>query len=296
MLQRIIDWFNELRNNAPEIFDFLTMATAFVGKLIAALIFYLIGRTIAKALAKGIRKMLKKVGVDKLADRLREIDLLGKSNFKIVPSEFFAKIIYYIFLFIIIWIAAEILNIQSLSDMIKALLAYLPTLFAALAVFVGGLFLADFLKKIILTTTKSLNLQAGPIIANFVFYFLFINVAIISLAQAGIETDAIKDNISIILGGLVGAFAIGYGFASRNLLASMLSAYYNRKKIAKGDVISIDGVSGTIIDIDNTSLSIQSDKDKKIVVPLSKLLEEKYELKKQEVYTIAPPSGPNPEA
>ena len=102
MLQRIIDWFNELRNNAPEIFDFLTMATAFVGKLIAALIFYLIGRTIAKALAKGIRKMLKKVGVDKLADRLREIDLLGKSNFKIVPSEFFAKIIYYIFLFIII--------------------------------------------------------------------------------------------------------------------------------------------------------------------------------------------------
>jgi small-conductance mechanosensitive channel len=290
----IINWFEGLRNNSPEIFAIIWGAGAFIVKLIGALLFFLIGRWFAKILAKGTKRIMRKLGVDKLADQLRSIDMIGKSKMEIIPSEIFAKIIYYIILFVIIWIAADIVQIEALSSMIERLFEYLPILFSALIVFVAGLFLADFLKKIIITTSKSLNLQVGPMIGNFVFYFLLINVAMIALAQAGIQTDAIKDNISIILAGIVGAFALGYGFASRSLLSSMLSAYYNKKKVAKGDIISIDNVSGTVEEVDNTSITVIGQDNSKLVIPMNKLLTETYKIKKQKVVPIKPPTDPNP--
>jgi small-conductance mechanosensitive channel len=113
-----------------------------------------------------------------------------------------------------------------------------------------------------------------------------------SLAQAGIETAAIKDNISIILGGIVAAFALGYGFASQPLLASMLAAYYNKKRISKGDFIKLAGTSGVITEVDNMSITIIGENDSKTIIPLSKLLSEPYEIKKQEVVKMKPPTEP----
>ncbi|GAB5552130.1 MAG: hypothetical protein Sapg2KO_17210 [Saprospiraceae bacterium] len=293
-MDNLLKWLEDLRDSSPEIFNFLWSSGIFVLKLIGALIFFLIGRWFARLVAKGTKKIMGKLGVDNLAAKLRSIDMIGKSKVEIIPSEIFSKIIYYIILFIIIWIAADMVQIEALSAMIERLFAYLPTLFSALIVFVAGLFLADFLKKIIVTTSKSLNLQVGPIIGNFVFYFLLINIAMISLAQAGIETDAIKDNISIILAGIVAAFAIGYGFASRSLLSSMLSAYYNKKKVAKGDVISIDEVSGTVEELDNMSITIIGKDNTKTIVPMNKLLTETYKVQKQKVVPMKPPTDPNP--
>jgi hypothetical protein len=264
----------------------------FTGRILGAIIFFIVGRWIAKRLARVFEKIMIKVGIDKLADRLRSIDMIGRSRLEILPSQIFGRIIYYVILFIVIWGTADIVKIAALSTMIEKLFDYLPTLFSALVVFIAGLFLADFLKKIVLTATKSLNLSIGPIIANFIFYFLLINIAMMSLAQAGIETAAIKDNISIILGGIVAAFALGYGFASQPLLASMLAAYYNKKRISKGDFIKLAGTSGVITEVDNMSITIIGENDSKTIIPLSKLLSEPYEIKKQEVVKMKPPTEP----
>lgn len=293
-MDNFFEWLENLKNSSPQFFEFLWSSGLFVAKLIGALLFFLIGRWFAKLISKGVKKMMRKLGVDNLAEKLRSIDMIGRSKMEIIPSEIFGQIIYYLILFIIIWVAADIVEIEALSVMIARLFEYLPTLFSALIVFIAGLFLADFLKKIINTTTKSLNLQVGPIIGNIVFYFLLINVAMISLAQAGIETDAIRDNLSIILAGIVGAFAIGYGFASRSLLSSMLSAYYNKKKVAKGDVISIDDVSGTVEELDNMSITVIGKDDTKTIIPMNKLLTETYKVQKQKVVPMNPPTDPNP--
>ncbi len=294
-MQQITEWFSNLEAQSPRITEFIVNGGAFIGRLFAALLVFLIGRWLAKVVARGTKKFFNRIGADRLAERLQNIDMIGKTSMDLVPSELLSKIVYYLLLFGFIWTAAGVAQIEALTSMIGTLLAYFPNLFTAILLFLGGLFLADFLKKIIQSATQSFNSQVGSILANFVFYFLLINVAMMSLSQAGIETDAIKDNISIILGGIVAAFALGYGFASQPLLKSMLSSYYNRKKITRGDTITIDGVSGTVIAIDATSFTLQGKKGQVIIIPLSKLLSETYEVKAQEVIPIVPPSGPNPE-
>ncbi|NRB61587.1 MAG: mechanosensitive ion channel [Saprospiraceae bacterium] len=268
-----------LQERLPFINDLLTNGLFFVARLLGALLVVFIGRLIAKSMGRALTKLFKKIGVDTLADRLGQIDLFQKSRIKITPSEAIGKALYYIIFFIFVWVATDMLRIEALSDMISKIFDYLPVLTSALVVFIAGIFLADFLKNIVLTATKSLNIPAANLIANLVFYFLFINVAMITLAQAGIRTESIEDNISIILAGVVAAFAIGYGYASRPVLSNMLAAYYNRNRIQVGDQITIEGVEGKVVKLNNTSITLETD-DKLVVFPLNKLITERYELRK----------------
>ena len=247
-----------------------------VPNIVGAILLILIGWLLSKFAAKLLRRLLKSIGIDRLAEKLNEIDLVARSNLQIVPSAVLSKILYYFLFFIFISAATDVLGIEAVSELMNDFLNYIPYLISALIVFVVGLLLADFLRNIVLTTCQSLGIPAANFIATFAFYFLFLNVVMITLDQAQIDTDFIQDNLSIILAGIVLAFAIGYGFAARPIVANLLAAYYNRQKVQVGDTIAIDGVKGEVVGKDNTSLTLQAE-DRKVVVPLGKLSSETYE-------------------
>lgn len=259
--------------------EMLLSFAAVVPNFFLALIVFIIGWIISRLVSKFVRRLLKTVGADKLAERLNEIEIIHKSNLKIVPSILLSKILYYILLFIFIFAATDVLGMEAVSRLMGDLLNYLPNLISAFLVLIIGIFLADFIKNIVLTTCNSLGIPAASVIANIVFYFIFLNVAMITLSQAKIDTDFIQDNLSIILAGVVLAFAIGYGFASRQLVANFLSSLYNKDKIKVGDVIGVEGVKGEVTEIDSASFTIKVE-DRKVIIPLSKLSSENVEIYK----------------
>ncbi len=257
----------------------LNQFAGFLDNFLGALAIFFIGWILARLLSRGLRKLLEKIGLDKLADRLNTIELFSKANFSFEPSLIFSKIVYYLIMFVAFMAATDVLGMPSISNMVYQVFEYLPRLISALFVFLLGVFLADAIKNLVQTASRSLNLPAGKLIANFVFYFLFINVAMITLSQAGVQTEFIQDNLSIILGGIVFAFAIGYGLASRPIVANLLSAYYNREKVKVGDRIRVEDTVGEVIAIDNTSITIQAEGGaRRVIVPISKLSSEIYEI------------------
>lgn len=124
---------------------------------------------------------------------------------------------------------------------------------------------------------QSIGILSAKLIASVVFYFLFITMAVSSMAQAKIDTNFISSNLTVVIGAGALAFALGYGLASRDLAANYLAGYYNRNKVRIGDEVRIVGVKGKVVMIDATSLILQTD-DRAIVIPLSKLNTEKIEV------------------
>ena len=244
-----------------------------IDNLVGALLLLIIGLIIARLIRKFLRKILAGVGIDRLANRLNEIDLFYKNNIKIVPSRIIPNVIYYLLLFIFIIAATDVLGMAVISNLMGQLLNYIPNAIAAFIVLVIGLIVADVLKNVIKTTCESLGIPAAGVISAAVFYFVFINIIMMALKQGNIETDFIEQNISIILGGIIAAFAIGYGLASKGLVANFLSSFYNKEKVAVGDIITIDGVKGEVVEITNLHLTLRSG-NTKTIVPLSKLTTE----------------------
>lgn len=247
---------------------------AVIPNLLGAIVIFIIGWLLARIIAKLVRRFLVTIGADRLAERLNEIDIVYQNNIKVVPSILLSKLTYYLLMFIFVIAATDVLNMPVISDLISDVLNYVPVLISAVLVLVVGLLACDVLKNIVKTACDSLAVPASGLIANFVFYFLLINVVLIALSQAKIDTDFIQDNLSILLAGVVLAFSIGYGFASRSIVANFLASFYNRGKIQVGDTIEIDGVSGEVISMDSGVMTILSD-GREVMMPLSRITTEK---------------------
>jgi hypothetical protein len=251
---------------------------SFFGKipsLLSALLVLIIGWIIAKFVAKIIRKFFERIKVDRFADRLNDIDFIAKANWEIKPSRIFSKFLYYLILLIFVIAATDVLGMPAISILISDILNYIPLLITAILVLAIGILFSDFIRKLVQTTCESLGIPSAKVISSFVFYFLLINVLISALSQAQIDTDFIASNISIILGGAVLAFGLGYGLAAKDIFANFLTSFYSKGKIKIGDTISIEDIQGEIVEIDKTSVILDTGEGK-VIYPLHKILKEKF--------------------
>ena len=208
---------------------------------------------------------------------MNDIEFIEKSKVKILPSIVLSKIIYYVILLVFLMAAAEVVNMPIVSKMMGDLISYIPSLLTAMLLFIVGILLADFIKNIILTTCNALGIPSGRIIANFIFYLVFLTLTISALQQAAIATDLLSMNLSIILGGLMLAFSLGYGLASKDTMANFLASFYVRKKLKIGDIVGFDGAKGRVIAMDTASLTLKSG-DKMVVIPLKEISNKKVEI------------------
>ena len=205
------------------------------------------------------------------------MDILAKNNVTLKLSVISGKIIYYMLMLIFVMTAVGALDMPVLAELIQVFITFVPNLIAAFIILLFGLILADTLKNVVATTCKSLGMPSANIIASFVFYFVFINVIILALSQAKINTDFFAQNLSIIIAGGVLAFSIGYGFASRDLVASFLASYYTRDKLNIGDKVTLNGVTGKISGLDKSSVTVSSE-NKSVIIPLNKILQDNIEI------------------
>lgn len=240
--------------------------------LIKGVAIFIIGLLLARLLYRLILKFLGAIGVDKLADRLMSIEMFEKANFELVPSRIVAACVYYFILIIFSMAAVEAMGLKIISDLLKDLIEYIPNGVTAFIVLIIGIFLADAVKKVIVSACRTLGISSGNLIANVVFYFIMLNIVLISLRQAKLQTKFMEDNMSILLAGVAGAFAIGYGLASRHIMSSLLASFYNRDKFHIGDEITIDGMRGEVVTINNNTVILRSlNEDSEFVIPYSKV-------------------------
>lgn len=270
-----MDFLDQLKNGVFT--EMLARFSAAIPKLTFALLILLIGWLISKLIRKVVRRILASLGVDRLAERLNEIDLVQRSGMRVEISAVLAQMVYFVLMLGFVIFATDVLGIPAITQMVRDLIDYMPALFSAFVLFLLGLFLADMIRGVVLTACQSMGLPSAKMISTAVFYFLFITVAVSALAQAKINTGFIASNISIVIGALAFAFAFGYGFASRDLLSNYLAGSYNRNKVQVGDDVRIIGMRGKVVLIDATSLTLQTT-DREIIVPLSKLASEKVEI------------------
>ena len=244
--------------------------------VIMALVIFIIGVLISKIVAKTIKKALEKIGIDQLGEKLNEVDIVQKANMNIKFSEVTSKVFYYFIMLFFAVAATSVLGIPEISNLVSDIFTFIPNLIVALIVLILGTLLADMLRKVVDTALKSLGVSSSGLISSVLFYFIFINVIIVALGQAKIDTSFLSQNISIIIAGVVAAFAIGYGLASKDVMANMVASFYSKDQFIVGDKVTIEGVTGKVSEVNKSTLTLKTETGK-VVFPLSKTINQKVE-------------------
>lgn len=247
-------------------------------KIIGAIAILILGWLIIKIVLFILGKILKLAKMDALSERINEMDLLGNGKFKIDIIKITLGFVKWLLLLVFFIVAADILDWGIISTEIGNLLRYLPRLFTALVLFTIGLYLGSVVKNAIKKLFESFEFGGGKIISGLMFYVIVIFMSITALNQAGVDTTIITNNITLILGSFLLAFALGLGLGSREIVADLLRSFYTRKNYAVGDKIVIGEDSGVIEAIENNSLTLVT-KTGKFVIPIKEVVSQKVEIK-----------------
>jgi hypothetical protein len=245
--------------------------------ILGAIFLIILGWLVARLIARLIVKLMTVVRFDKVFENLNSKEFLKNLKITVGPSVIVGKFIFWVIFLLFIVTATETLGWTVVAAEITNLIRFIPNLFIGIIIFIIGLYIANFIKSLINTSFSSLGISSGKIMSEIAFYTIMILITLTALKQTGINTRFIDNNITIIIGIIVGAFALSFAISSRDVLQNILAGFYTKNNFHVGQKINIDGVTGEIIKMDSIHLVLKSAKDK-IVFPVSKLITEKVEI------------------
>ena len=255
----------------------ITQFQEFIPRLIGTIVILIIGVIVARVIAVIVRRVLNRVGFDKIGERLNNISVVKQLKTEIKLSEIVAKVLYYYIVLIFIVQATNTLGVQAITEMVASLVSFIPKLIAAAIMLQVGILLADTLRQTVINECDSFKIAAGRLLGMIVFVFFLVITLISALAQAGINTELLESSFNLLIGGVIFAFAFGYGLASRYLMANILSSFYLKNKYQEGQTVQIDDVKGQILKMDATFLTMQTG-ETTTVFPLQTLQTKKIEI------------------
>ncbi len=253
------------------------IAGAFPG-IIGAITVLIIGWIIIKIVTFVLKKILRVAQMGKVSDKINDAKLFGdESKVKIDLIKIIIGFVKGLLWLTFIIVAADVMGLTVISTEIANLLRYLPILLSAVVIFMIGMFAAKLIKKALISVFDSMGVGASKVVSNIVYYIIIIFVLITTLNQAGIDTQIITSNFTLIMGAFLLAFAIAFGLGSRAVVGDLLLTFYARKNYAVGDKIKTKKIEGTIEGIDSIFVTIQTAKGK-LIVPIKEIVESKVEV------------------
>ncbi len=187
----------------------LALLFVFVPKLLGFLVILLIGWIVASALAKVVTVLLRKIGFDRIGDRIGLSRLLSQSGIKTDAADILGKIVYWFVFLIFLVPAVNALGLTAVSTLLGQIIAFLPNVFVAILILFLGTLAATVVADIVRGVAGSSKIGNPNIFANVARYAILAFVALIALEQLGIATAL----LNILFAAIMGATALAAGLA-----------------------------------------------------------------------------------
>ncbi|MBQ1022285.1 hypothetical protein KBX71_31035 [Micromonospora sp. D93] len=194
-------------NVSDAVGDALRSVMLFLPKAVAFLAILVAGWLIAKAVLKIVEKVLERVGFDRAVERGGIRRALSRSRYD--ASDIVAKLVYYAVLLFTLQLAFGIWGPNPISDLLGAVISWLPRAFVAIVIVVVAAAIANAVKDIISGALGGLSY--GRVLATIASVFILGLGVIAALNQIGVATAVTTPVLVAVLATIGGILVVGVG-------------------------------------------------------------------------------------
>lgn len=173
-------------------------------------------------------------------------------------SHLVAGVLFWVTLFIFFTAAMRIIGLTAIANWLEQLVIYLPTVISAALIILFGYILSSFVHNAALTTAQTAELQEAHLIARLAQAVIFITSIIIGINQLGIDVTFLTIMLGITTACLLLGFAIAFGLGAKVLVSNLIAAYHLREHVEVGHKVRIGEIEGTVLEISNSTLIIDT--------------------------------------
>lgn len=254
--------------------EMLNNFAQFLPKLLLAVILLIIGFAIAKILSKLVHIVFDKFGVNNLLERSGFTAQLQRAGIKATPGAFIAKLTFWITILFVIKIAAKAASIQDISDIIIAIISFMPNALTAALILLFGFIVADVIKNAVFNALNDMGLEYARTLSKVIFGFIFILILTVALAKINIQTELLNATVQIMLGSLALALSLALGLGLKRMAGSIVSGVYSRDIYKIGTELEFEGETMTISGIGPVTTKLKRKDGGFVIIPNEKLISE----------------------
>lgn len=187
--------------------DAVGAVITFLPKFVLFLVILFIGWLIAAALRKLVAVVLSRVGFDRAVERGGVGRALAQSKYD--ASGLIAALVYYAVLLIALQFAFGVFGPNPVSDLLAAIVGWLPRAVVAIVIVVVAAAIANALRDLVGSALSALSY--GQLIARIVQIFVIALGVIAALNQIGVATAVTTPVLVAVLATVGGVIVVGMG-------------------------------------------------------------------------------------
>ena len=239
--------------------DGVNEIVAFLPNLIGFLLLLLIGFIVAKVVQAVVTKLLQKTGVDQKIQESSSNKYVDAALPGATVSKGVGKVVFYLIFVFFLFSAIGALKIPALTGFMNSVLAYLPNVIAAIAIFVVAALVSG---AVAAAVTKLMGATpTGQIVATVVPALVMVIAMFMILEQLQIAPEIVRIAFAAVMGALALGLALAFGLGGRDVAARLLEDAYSKgreqKDQVRADVESAKGQVQQARDTSTTSTSYQ---------------------------------------
>lgn len=228
-------------------------------KFIAAAVILLAGFIIAKIFEGLARRILKKIGFNKLSERTGIEDFLKNAGFNREISWLIGRLIYWMLILVFLLSAAETLELTALALSIEKVVSYIPNLIVVILILVFGAMLARFAGRLVRATAMDAEIDFADFLGKLVNNVVLLVVIVLAFSQLELESNVLDTTFAALIGAAGLAAALTLGLGTRKIAYNIICGVYARKTYRLGQKISLEDVSGEVVQMGTVNSIIRTD-------------------------------------
>jgi ABC-type multidrug transport system fused ATPase/permease subunit len=202
----------------------------FLINVLLVIVILIIGWLISKLIKAVITRVLKSIKLDNLSERIEFDNLLAKGGIKYSLSELIGVICYWLALLITFMIAINAVGLTIAADLLNKVVLYIPNVIAAIFILILGMFIATFLRNIVLTAANNAGITQARFLSKLVEVIIIIFAIFVALEQLKIGIQITELTLAIILGTIGLGLALAFGLGCKDIAAKFISDLIDKMK------------------------------------------------------------------
>lgn len=192
--------------------------------LIAAILILLTGYFLARQIQKWVDDALKRLDFNRVAKAGHLDEVVQRTGSRLDPVRATAKLVFWLVMLVVVLLASTALGLESVSEMFGQMLAFIPTLIAAIVIVILGIIVGEFVRGLILASAGTVS--GVPTVAKMAKGAVVIIAIFMALQQVGVAEEIVTATFTLTLGAVALAAALAFGLGNRELAGEITRRWY----------------------------------------------------------------------
>lgn len=195
---------------------------SFVPLLLSAVIVFIIGWIVAVALGKLVEQLIRALRVDTFLAKLDFEKALERAGMRLDTGAFVGGLVRWFLIIVTLLAAANILQLNQVTDFLTAVLLYLPNVVVAALILVIAALVAETAERVARGSVGAAGLKGGALVAVVTRWSVWVFAIVAALLQLGIATVLLQTFVTGFVAMLALALGLAFGLGGRDAAGAIV--------------------------------------------------------------------------